>query len=113
MQQLSPLDASFVYAETARTPMHIGSVAIYDPSTAPGGFVRFKDILAFIGSRLPGARAFGSGWSACPSTWTIPTGSRIPSSTWSSTSGTSPCPSQATLANWPSWRPAFTPARST
>ncbi len=58
MQQLSPLDASFVYAETARTPMHIGSVAIYDPSTAPNGFVRFKDILAFIESRLPGARAF-------------------------------------------------------
>jgi len=58
MQQLSPLDASFVYAETARTPMHIGSVAIYDPSTAPNGFVRFKDILAFIESRLPRARAF-------------------------------------------------------
>jgi WS/DGAT/MGAT family acyltransferase len=58
MQQLSPLDASFVYAETARTPMHIGSVAIYDPSTAPNRFVRFKDILGFIESRLPKARAF-------------------------------------------------------
>ena len=58
MQQLSPLDASFVYAETARTPMHIGSVAVYDPSTAPNGFVRFKDILSFIEGGLPGARAF-------------------------------------------------------
>jgi diacylglycerol O-acyltransferase / wax synthase len=58
MQQLSGQDASFVYFETAATPMHIGSVAIYDPSTAPGGFVRFKDILKFIESRLQGARSF-------------------------------------------------------
>ena len=58
MQQLSAQDASFVYLETPHTPMHIGSVAIYDPSTAPGGFVRFKDILSFIESRLSGARSF-------------------------------------------------------
>jgi diacylglycerol O-acyltransferase / wax synthase len=58
MQQLSAMDASFVYLETPHTPMHIGSVGIYDPSTAPGGFVRFKDILRFIGSRLGGARSF-------------------------------------------------------
>ena len=58
MQQLSGQDASFVYLETPTTPMHIGSVGIYDPSTAPGGFVRFKDILAFIESRLGGARSF-------------------------------------------------------
>lgn len=58
MQQLSGQDASFVYLETPHTPMHIGSVAIYDPSTAPGGFVRFKDILNFISSRLDGARSF-------------------------------------------------------
>lgn len=58
MQQLSAMDASFVYLETPHTPMHIGSVGIYDPSTAPGGFVRFKDILQFIQSRLSGARSF-------------------------------------------------------
>jgi len=58
MLQLSGQDASFVYLETPHTPMHIGSVAIYDPTTAPGGFVRFKDILNFIGSRLSGARSF-------------------------------------------------------
>ncbi len=58
MQQLSGQDASFVYLETPHTPMHIGSVGIYDPSTAPGGFVRFKDILEFVGSRLGGARSF-------------------------------------------------------
>lgn len=58
MEQLSAQDASFVYLETPHTPMHIGSVAIYDPSTAPGGFVRFKDILRFIQARLAGARSF-------------------------------------------------------
>ncbi len=58
MHQLSGQDASFVYMETPSTPMHIGSVGIYDPSTAPGGFVRFKDILAFIESRLGGAKSF-------------------------------------------------------
>ncbi|URW74573.1 wax ester/triacylglycerol synthase family O-acyltransferase [Sphingomonas donggukensis] len=58
MHQLSGQDASFVYLETPHTPMHIGSVGIYDPSTAPGGRVRFKDILAFVASRLGGARSF-------------------------------------------------------
>jgi WS/DGAT/MGAT family acyltransferase len=58
MQQLSGQDASFVYFDTPSTPMHIGSVGIYDPSTAPGGKVRFKDILGFIESRLSGARSF-------------------------------------------------------
>lgn len=32
--------------------MHIGNVLIYNPETAPGGFVRFKDILNFISSRM-------------------------------------------------------------
>ena len=58
MHQLSGQDASFVYMETPTTPMHIGSVGIYDPLTAPNGFVRFKDILSFIESRLGGARSF-------------------------------------------------------
>jgi diacylglycerol O-acyltransferase / wax synthase len=58
MEQLSGQDASFVYFDTPTTPMHIGSVGIYDPSTAPGGFVRFKDILRHIESRLHGARSF-------------------------------------------------------
>ncbi|MEM7610605.1 MAG: wax ester/triacylglycerol synthase family O-acyltransferase [Pseudomonadota bacterium] len=58
MHQLSGLDASFLYLETANTPMHIGSLCIYDQSTAPGGHVRFKDILAFYEERLHRARVF-------------------------------------------------------
>ncbi|NQY15141.1 MAG: wax ester/triacylglycerol synthase family O-acyltransferase [Henriciella sp.] len=46
------MDASFVAMETPSSPMHIGSILIYDPSTAPGGFVRFKDILRFYEERM-------------------------------------------------------------
>ncbi|MFK8051377.1 MAG: wax ester/triacylglycerol synthase family O-acyltransferase [Woeseiaceae bacterium] len=58
MQQLTGLDASFLYLETTNTPMHIGSLCIYDQSTAPGGHVRFKDILAFYEERLHRAKVF-------------------------------------------------------
>ena len=37
MQQLSPLDAWFLYAESTRTPMHVAALLVYDPSTAPSG----------------------------------------------------------------------------
>ena len=52
MRQLQGMDASFVALETRTSPMHIGSLLIYNPATAPGGFVRFKDILSFYESRL-------------------------------------------------------------
>ncbi|MBP6013504.1 MAG: wax ester/triacylglycerol synthase family O-acyltransferase [Alphaproteobacteria bacterium] len=58
MEQLSGMDSAFLYLETPRTPMHIGAIAIYDPSTAPNSFVRFKDILNFIESRLHLAKSF-------------------------------------------------------
>jgi WS/DGAT/MGAT family acyltransferase len=46
------MDSSFVAMESPNSPMHIGSVLIYNPATAPGGFVRFKDILGFLESRM-------------------------------------------------------------
>lgn len=52
MRQLQGMDSSFVALETRNSPMHIGSILIYDPATAPGGFVRFKDILNFFESRM-------------------------------------------------------------
>jgi len=57
-EQLSGLDAIFLHAESARTPMHIGACAIYDPSSAPGGEVRLKDILKFVDDRTHRAKTF-------------------------------------------------------
>jgi WS/DGAT/MGAT family acyltransferase len=58
MQQLTGMDASFLYAETPRAHMAGGGVSIYDPSTAPGGRVTFKGILDHIDKRLHEARVF-------------------------------------------------------
>jgi len=58
MEQLSGLDATFLNLETATAPTHVGGVAIYDQSTAPGGQVTFKGILANVESRLHLARCF-------------------------------------------------------
>ena len=54
MQQLTGMDASFLYLETANAPMHISGLAIYDQSTAPGGKVRFKDIIENYSVRVRG-----------------------------------------------------------
>jgi len=58
MQQLSGMDASFVYFETPARPMHVAGLSIYDPSTAPGGKVTFKGILANFEERIHLARTF-------------------------------------------------------
>lgn len=58
MQQLSPLDALFVYNETRNAPLHISPLMFYDVGTAPGAFVRFKDILQTFRSRLSRSPVF-------------------------------------------------------
>jgi len=58
MQQMTGLDASFVYFEAPNAPMHVASLSIYDPSTAPGGAVTFKGILDNIDRRLHLSRVF-------------------------------------------------------
>jgi WS/DGAT/MGAT family acyltransferase len=52
MKQLSGADSMFLQFERGNNFMHVASLAIYDPSTAPGGGVRFKDVLRFFASRL-------------------------------------------------------------
>ncbi len=52
MKQLAAQDASFLYSETASTPMHICGLSIYDQSTAPGGRLSHKGILSYIEERL-------------------------------------------------------------
>lgn len=48
MDRLSPLDASFLYLEGPRTPMHISSLAIYE-----GPPPRNADLLNMLEARLP------------------------------------------------------------
>lgn len=52
MKQLGVLDTAFINLEHPNTPQHVGGLGIYDPSTAPGGFVRFKGVIANFERRL-------------------------------------------------------------
>jgi WS/DGAT/MGAT family acyltransferase len=52
MRQLRGEDARFVYVESGHANSNISLVYIYDPSTAPGGRVRFKGLLKHIEGRL-------------------------------------------------------------
>ena len=58
MKQLSGMDNVFLRLEHGNQYMHVAGLGIYDPSTAPGGHVRFKDILRFFESRLDSAPVF-------------------------------------------------------
>ena len=51
MRRLTGLDATFLYLETATSPMHVAGTYIFDPSQSPDGFDfdRFKEL---IGNRL-------------------------------------------------------------
>ncbi len=52
MEQLSGLDAMFIHAEQHGLPMHISTLSVYDPSTAPNGEVDFRDILGIFENRI-------------------------------------------------------------
>jgi diacylglycerol O-acyltransferase / wax synthase len=58
MQQLSGNDAAYVYAETSSANANVSLIHIYDQSTAPGGKLRFKTLLAHIESRLDRSPVF-------------------------------------------------------
>jgi WS/DGAT/MGAT family acyltransferase len=52
MKQLRGRDAGVLYADHGSASANVTLIHIYDPSTAPGGRVRFKSILAHIEGRL-------------------------------------------------------------
>ena len=58
MRQLSGHDAGFLYTDTAQANANVSLLHIHDQSTAPGGVVRFKAILAQIERRLSAAPLF-------------------------------------------------------
>lgn len=57
-QQLSAQDAQFLYVQTGSTLTHVMGINICDPSTAPGGKVRFKEIVNHIASRIDTSPVF-------------------------------------------------------
>jgi WS/DGAT/MGAT family acyltransferase len=58
MKQLSGLDNVFLRLERGNQHMHVAGLAVYDPSSAPGGEVRFKDVLRFFEARLDASPIF-------------------------------------------------------
>ena len=58
MRQLSAHDASFLFSDTTHSNANVTLIHIYNQSTAPGGKLRFKTILAHIESRLERLPAF-------------------------------------------------------
>ena len=52
MNQLSSQDAQYLYLETNKSLSHLTLVSIFDPSTAPSGSVRFKQIIEHVRSRV-------------------------------------------------------------
>ena len=52
MRQLSEHDAAYIYSDSAHANSNLTLLHIYDQSTAPGGVLRFKQILAHVESRL-------------------------------------------------------------
>jgi WS/DGAT/MGAT family acyltransferase len=58
VRQLSGTDNLFLQLERGNQYMHVAGLGIYDPSTAPGGKVRFKDVLRFFESRFDALPVF-------------------------------------------------------
>ncbi|HEY2260211.1 MAG TPA: wax ester/triacylglycerol synthase family O-acyltransferase [Solirubrobacteraceae bacterium] len=52
MRQLTSLDAQFLALETPRAWGHVSGLAIYDPSSAPGGSLTQEDICRLVGERI-------------------------------------------------------------
>jgi diacylglycerol O-acyltransferase len=57
MEQLTGLDATFLYLETSSLHMHVSMAAIFDPSTVPGGY-SFEKLRDLVSSRLELAPIF-------------------------------------------------------
>ena len=52
MKRITAFDAIFLDVETPNAPLIIGGLFILDPVTAPGAFVRHRDILNYVEERL-------------------------------------------------------------
>jgi WS/DGAT/MGAT family acyltransferase len=51
MEPLKGSESLYLHLESDGMPMHVSSLTIYDPATAPGGNVEFRDIQRFFADR--------------------------------------------------------------
>jgi diacylglycerol O-acyltransferase / wax synthase len=51
MERLRGIESLYLHVETGSMPMHLSTLTIYDPGTAPGGAVEFTDIQRFFAER--------------------------------------------------------------
>lgn len=58
MKQLTGIDSFILYGERGHNHAHVATLALYDPAAAPGGKVRFKDILRQFSERLDASPVF-------------------------------------------------------
>src|SRR6266511_354199 len=58
MRQLTALDAQFLALEDGRNVGHVGGLAVYDPSTVPGGEFTLQHLMNLFQERLPLLRPF-------------------------------------------------------
>ncbi len=56
-ERLTGLDASFLYMETPTLHMHVAIVAVFDPSTVPGGY-SYRRIRQLLNDRIPQVPVF-------------------------------------------------------
>ena len=91
MKQLSGLDASFLYLETGSQFGHVSSLSIYAKPEDDSDYDPFAAWRGQIERRLHLLEPLRRRLRECRSASTTPTGSRIPTSTSTSTSATVAC----------------------
>jgi len=58
MKHLSGIDSLFLEMDHGNQLMQVAALGIYDPSTAPGGALRFKSVLDFFETRMKQIKVF-------------------------------------------------------
>ncbi|MGV0949552.1 MAG: WS/DGAT/MGAT family O-acyltransferase [Azonexus sp.] len=58
MKHLSGIDSLFLAMDHGNQLMQVAALGIYDPSTAPGGTLRFKSVLNFFETRMKQIKVF-------------------------------------------------------
>jgi len=105
MDRMSPLDASFLHIENDVNHMHIGSVAIFEGPPPP-----YEDVIGMIASKLHKVPRYRQRVHSPPA---ARSGSTIPISTSSTTSGIRLCRRLAAMNSFATWWAASWPSSST